>query len=75
MRSLLASLIIQWESYQEQSTRNISKTLGITLRLLNIINKVIEIQVGKLIIFLNLVKFGKTTILLYSRYIANVEFI
>ncbi|RMZ93726.1 integrator complex subunit 5-like, partial [Brachionus plicatilis] len=39
VRSLLASLIIQWESYQEQSTRNIGKTLGITMRLLNIINK------------------------------------
>ncbi|CAF0791809.1 unnamed protein product [Brachionus calyciflorus] len=39
IRSLLASLIIQWESYQEQPTRNIQKSLGITIRLLNLINK------------------------------------
>ncbi len=37
IRSILASVIIQWDSYQEQSTRNIPKTLSITLKLLNTI--------------------------------------
>lgn len=44
VRSLLASVIIQWESLQETSTRNNPKSLGITLRLLNIINRVIFLR-------------------------------
>ena len=45
IRSLLASLIIQWDSFQEQSTRNTPKTLAITVRLLNIINRVIILAI------------------------------
>ena len=40
IRSLLASIIVQWDSVNEQPTRNMSKLLEITLRLLNLLNKV-----------------------------------
>jgi hypothetical protein len=40
IRSILGSLIVQWESYHEQSTRNAPKTLNLTLRLLNLLNMV-----------------------------------
>ena len=40
IRSLLASIIIKWDSYHEQPTKNIPKLLDITLRLLNLLNKV-----------------------------------
>jgi hypothetical protein len=40
IRSVLASLIIQWDCVPDQPARNISKTLELTTKLLNLINRV-----------------------------------
>ena len=52
IRSLLASLIIQWDSVLEQPTINLPKILDGTLRLLNLLNKVLIF----LVFFLNISK-------------------
>jgi hypothetical protein len=45
IRSLLASLIIQWDSGQEQPARNMPKLFEITTKLLNLLNKVILFEI------------------------------
>ena len=42
VRSVLASIIVQWDSYHEQQARNLPKLLEITLRILNVLNKVLS---------------------------------
>jgi len=39
-RSILSSVIVKWESFREQPTKNQPKLIEVTLRLLNVLNKV-----------------------------------
>ncbi len=39
-RSLLSAVIVKWESFREQPTKNCPKLVEITLKLLNLLNKV-----------------------------------